>query len=68
MLKLSDRVRALDANERNYWLGLVLLFAGLSWGVSVATALTVVGAVVAGESVITSYLAQWIKAIQARNS
>ena len=52
----------LDSNERHYWLGLVLLFVGLSWGVSVATGLTVVGAVIAGESVVTSYLAQWIKA------
>ena len=58
-------LKSLDANERNYWLGLVLLLVGLSWGVSVATALTVVGAVLAGESVITSYMAQWIK---ARNS
>ena len=56
---------SLEAIERNYWLGLALLFLGLAWGVSVATGLTVVGAVIAGESVITSYLAQWIK---ARNS
>lgn len=55
-------INNLETVERNYWLGLLLLFVGISWGVSVATALTVVGAVVAGESVITSYLAQWIKA------
>jgi hypothetical protein len=54
----------LDPSERHYWLGLLLLFAGLSWGVSVATGLTVVGAIIAGESVVTSYLAQWIKARQ----
>jgi len=58
-------INSLETVERNYWLGLLLLFMGLSWGVSIATALTVVGAVIAGESVITSYLAQWIK---ARNS
>ena len=65
---LKDWIRDVDANQRNYCLGLVLLLVGLSWGVSVATALTVVGAVLIGESVITSYMAQWIKAIQARNS
>lgn len=53
---------SLDRMERMYWLGLAMLFAGLALGVSIATALTVVGAVVAGESVLTSYLAQWIKA------
>ena len=55
-------LRSLDRNELTYWVGLLMLFVGLAWGVSVATAFTVVGAVVAGESVVTSYLAQWIKA------
>lgn len=50
-----------DRSDRTYWLGLAMLFVGLAWGVSTATAFTVVGAVVAGESVLTSYLAQWIK-------
>lgn len=53
--------RSLDSNVRNYWLGILLLFLGLAWGISVATALTVSGAVIAGESAITSYLAQWLK-------
>lgn len=65
---MKNWILHLDANERNYWLGLLLLLVGLSWGVSIPTALTVVGAVLAGESVITSYMAQWIKSIQARNS
>jgi len=63
---MKNWILHLDANQRNYWLGLLLLLAGLSWGVSVATALTVVGAVLAGESVITSYMAQWIKARSLR--
>lgn len=50
----------LEVVERNYWLGLALLFVGLAWGVSIATGLTVVGGVMIVESVITSYLAGWI--------
>jgi hypothetical protein len=53
-------LRSSEPSERSYWLGLLLLFIGLALDVSVATALIVVGAVVAGESVITSYLATWI--------
>jgi hypothetical protein len=51
--------KSLDRNELTYWLGLLMLFAGLSLSVSVATALTVTGAVMAAESVLTSYLATW---------
>ena len=40
-------------------LGLLLLFAGLAVRVSVETALIVVGAALAVESVMTSYLATW---------
>lgn len=54
-------LRAMDRNELLYWLGLALLFAGLALGVSVATALTVIGGVIAAESVLTSYLAMWIQ-------
>ena len=50
---------SLDRNEIRFWSGLGLLFIGLSLGVSIATALTVVGSVIAGESVVTSYLATW---------
>ena len=66
MARLFAWLRSLDRNELTYWLGLAMLFVGLAWGVSIATALTVVGAVVAGESVVTSYLAQWIKARSLR--
>lgn len=58
---MKDWFLSLDRSERTYWSGLFMLFIGLAWGVSMATAFTVVGAVVAGESVLTSYLAQWIK-------
>ena len=55
-------LHSVDRNELTYWLGLLLLFIGLAVGVSTATALIVVGAVVTGESVVTSYLAAWIGA------
>lgn len=51
---------SLDKNELRYWMGLIFVFIGLSLRVSVATALTVVGIVIAVESVITSYLATWL--------
>lgn len=50
---------ALERSEKTYWLGLVLLFAGLALGVSVETALMVTGGIIAGESVLTSYMAAW---------
>ncbi len=62
MKNLFVRLTSIDRNELTYWLGLLLLFIGLAAGVSAATALTVIGAVIVGESVLTSYLAQWIKA------
>ncbi len=55
-------LHSVDRNELTYWLGLLLLFIGLAAGVSTATALIVVGAVVTGESIVTSYLAAWIGA------
>lgn len=55
-------LRSLERNEKTYWLGLLMLFGGLAGSASMFTALTVVGAGMAIESVITSYLAQWIKA------
>jgi hypothetical protein len=61
MRRFLDWLRTQDRFDKTYWVGLLMLFAGLTWGVSTATALIVVGAVVAGESVLTSYLAQWIK-------
>ncbi len=62
MKRLVEWLHSVDRNELTYWLGLVMLFAGLVAGVSAATALIVVGAAMAGESVITSYLAAWIGA------
>lgn len=53
-------LKSLDRIELTYWLGLVMLFIGLSLSVSMATALTVVGAAMAAESVLTSYVATWI--------
>jgi hypothetical protein len=53
-------LKSLDRNEVTYWLGLLLLFAGLAVRVSVETALIVVGAVLAVESVISSYMATWM--------
>lgn len=53
-------LKSLESNEKTYWLGLGLLFAGLSLGVSVATAMIVIGAVMAAESVLTSYVVGWM--------
>lgn len=53
-------LKSLDRNEKTYWVGLAMLFVGLSLSVSVATALTVTGAAMALESVATSYLATWL--------
>ena len=55
-------LRSQDRNDLTYWLGLLMLFAGISLTVSAATALIVVGTLIAGESVLTSYLAAWIGA------
>jgi len=52
-------LRSLDRHEIRYWAGLLMLFGGLAWSVSIATALVVAGAVITVESVITSYLATW---------
>lgn len=53
-------LKSLDRNEVVYWVGLVMLFAGLALNVSVATALVITGGAMAAESVITSYLATWM--------
>lgn len=54
------RFNSLDRNERVYWVGLGMLFLGLTINVSVATALVVTGSAMALESVVTSYLATWL--------
>jgi len=52
--------KSIEREEVTYWVGLALLFVGLTIRVSVATALIVTGAVIALESVVTSYLATWL--------
>jgi hypothetical protein len=47
-------LRSLDPNERMYWFGMVLLFIGLAFGVSVATALMVTGGVIVFISILNS--------------
>lgn len=58
-------IKSLDRYEVTYWIGLGMLFAGLTLSVSIATALIVTGAVMALESVITSYLATWLSMQQS---
>ena len=53
-------LQSLEREEVTYWVGLALLFTGLTIRVSIATALIVTGAVIALESVVTSYLATWL--------
>ncbi len=57
---MKNWLQSLERNEITYWLGLLMLLAGVSLSVSVATALVVVGASMAVESVLTSYLATWM--------
>ena len=58
---MKQWLSSLDRNELTYWIGLLFLFIGLALRVSVATGLIIVGAAMTIESVITSYLAHWIK-------
>ena len=53
-------INTLDRGEIAYYIGLLMLFIGISFSVSVASAFVVVGTVIVAESVITSYLAAWI--------
>ena len=57
---MKNWLRSMDRNEITYWLGLLMLFIGLCLSKSAATALISVGAVMAVESVVTSYLATWM--------
>ena len=54
------RLLSMEPNQRNYWVGLLMLFLGLTFFASLALALVVVGGVMTLESVLTSYLAVWI--------
>ena len=57
MMRFITWLQTQDRNERAYWVGLLLLFCGLTWS---AIGLTVVGAVMICESVLTSYLVIWL--------
>ena len=57
---MKNWLLSLERNEITYWLGLLMLFAGVAISVSVATALIVVGASMAAESVVILYLATWM--------
>ena len=56
---MTNWLQKQDRNELTYWVGLMMLFIGLCFSVSVATALAVVGGAMALESVLTSYVATW---------
>ena len=60
MRSVINFLKQQDRSELTYWLGLIFLFIGLSVWLSVAIALSVTGAVITLESVVTSYLASWI--------
>lgn len=62
MSRLYAALLAMDPNQRNYWLGLLLLFLGLAGYISLSMALLASGAVMIVESTLTSYLAAWISA------
>lgn len=53
-------IKSLDRNEVTYWVGLVMLFLGLTLSVSAATALIVTGALIALESMVTSFFETWL--------
>jgi len=59
-------LKSIDRNELAYWLGLSLLFAGLSLRVSVATALSVVGGVVVFTSVASSFFITWLSSKETK--
>ncbi|MDX9955719.1 MAG: hypothetical protein RBT75_16580 [Anaerolineae bacterium] len=63
---MTDWLKSFDRNEVTYWVGLVMMFIGLTLGVSIETALVVTGSAMALESVITSYLATWLSLKSAR--
>lgn len=51
---------SLDKNLLAYWLGLLMLFAGLSLGISIAMALSVVGGVLVFTSAASSFFLTWL--------
>lgn len=57
MKALWLRIKALDANVRSYWIGIGVLFIGLTWHWNNCI---VVGGVLVLDGVITSYLVAWL--------
>ena len=64
MKKLFLYLRQQDRNELTYWVGLLMLFAGMWLMYSAGTALLTTGAAMAAESVLTSYMAAWLNSKQ----
>ena len=49
-----------DSNDILFYVGLLLMGIGLAFGVSWQTALIVVGALIAGTSIATSFFVTWL--------
>ena len=56
----KNKVEKFDLNDIIYYLGLVMLFIGLALSVSIGTALSVVGAILAGVALANSYVRVWM--------
>lgn len=65
-MKFINWLKAQDRAEITYWLGLLMLFAGLSLSVSVATALIVIGALVVLTSTASSFFITWLSAVEKK--
>ena len=50
----------MNHNDLMYWVGLSMLFLGLSLTVSVGTALTVVGSIFIVISIVSSFFVTWL--------
>lgn len=57
-------LKNLGSNQVMYWLGMSMMFTGLSLSVSVATALAVCGGIIAFVEIATSYLNAWLERIK----
>jgi len=62
MKRLIAWIQTLDRYEITYWVGLGMLFAGLSLGVSIATALVVTGSILVMISFLNSLIVIWAAA------
>ena len=57
---MSNFWKSLDRNEVTYWVGLAMLFAGLTLSVSMATALVVTGAILISVGILNSLVMVWL--------